>query len=172
MNLDSLVFLDESGANIAMARTYARAPTGERAHGSKPFRWGENITMLGAIGLRGFVGMMTVNGGTTGNVFRAYVDQVLVPNLRTGDVVILDNLGAHKVQGVQEAIESVGAGVLYLPPYSPDFNPIEQCWSKLKTALRTAAARSRDAVEKALVEAMGTVTRADIRNWFAHCGYA
>lgn len=154
-----------------MTPTYARAPVGERAHGSKPFRWGDNITMIGAIGLRGFAGMMTVNGGTTGNVFRAYVDQVLLPNLRTGDVVVLDNLGAHKVLGIREAIESVGASVLYLPPYSPDFNPIEQCWSKVKAALRAAGARDREALEEALVEAMDTVTSTDIRNWFAHCGY-
>ncbi len=105
-------------------------------------------------------------------VFRAYIEQVLVPTLALGDVVVMDNLGAHKVKGVREAIEAVGARLLYLPPYSPDLSPIEPCWSKLKTALRAVQARTRETLEEALKSALDTITAADARGWFRHCGYA
>ncbi len=164
--------MDEAGSNISMTRGYARAPQGDRAHGSQPLRWGDNITMIGGLGLRGLVAMMTINGGTTGQVFRAFVDQVLGPQLRKGDVVVMDNLAAHKVAGIREAVEARGATVVYLPPYSPDFNPIEPCWSKLKNAMRGYEARTRDSLEAGLVRAMDLVTPKDIRGWFRHCGYA
>ena len=127
--------------------------------------------MLGALNLDGVLCMMTVNGSTTGDVFLAFIEQVLVPKLSNGDVVVLDNLSAHKVTGVSDMIEASGAEVIYLPPYSPDFNPIEQCWSKLKQLLRKAEARTRDALDNALAEAMTCVTGSDAQGWFSGCGY-
>ena len=127
--------------------------------------------MLGAIRLDGFQCMMTVNGGTDGDVFLAFVEQLLVPTLKKDDVVVLDNLSAHKVKGVQELIEGAGANLLYLSPYSPDFNPIEQCWSKLKHLLRKVGAKTRDALDKALGEAMKLVSNSDCFGWFSECGY-
>lgn len=166
-----LVAVDESGSNIAMTREYARALRGERAPGRRPFGWGDNITMIGALTVSGVSAMMTVNGGTTGEVFLAFVRQLLVPSLRPGNIVLLDNLSAHKVAGVREAITAVGASVLYLPPYSPDLNPIELAWSKMKSLLRAAEARTREALEAALVTAMDAVSCRDSLGWFKHCGY-
>jgi transposase len=166
-----LVFLDESGSNIAMTRDYARAVCGERAEGRRPFGWGDNITLLGALTIAGLRTMMTVNGGTTGDVFLAFVNQLLVPTLQSGDIVVMDNLSAHKVAGVREAIEAVGAFVLYLPPYSFDFNPIELAWSKVKALLRSAEARSREALERAVAAAMNLITPHEAIGWFRHCGY-
>ena len=114
---------------------------------------------------------MTVEGAPDGEVFRAYVEQVLCPTLQAGDVVIMDNLGAHKVAGIPEAIEDKGAEVIYLPPYSPDLNPIEQCWSKLKSAARAIGARTRETLEQAIEQIIKTVSQADALAWFAHCGY-
>ena len=164
-------FIDESGMNLAMTRLFGRAPRGERVVDAVPQNYGSNVTMIGALSLQGLDAVMTVNGATDGDVFQAYVEQVLGPTLVAGDVVIMDNLGAHKVAGIREAIERQGAQVVYLPPYSPDLSPIEPCWSKIKTALRKAKARTRDALERALAEAMSTVTVVDARNWFMHCGY-
>jgi len=164
-------FIDESGVNIAMTRLYGRAPKGERVLGSAPQNYGENVTMLGALSCAGLEAMMTVNGATDGDVFRAYIREVLAPTLKEGDIVVLDNLSAHKVAGVREAVEARGAQLIYLPPYSPDLNPIERCWSKLKTALRAAKARTREALDEAITLALATVTEADARGWFKHCGY-
>jgi len=127
--------------------------------------------MLAALGLGGVSAPMTVNGAVDGAVFLAYVREVLCPTLSAGDIVVMDNLSAHKVVGVVEAIAARGARVEYLPPYSPDLNPIEKCWSKLKTALRRAKARTREALEAALKEALRQITEADVRAWFVHCGY-
>lgn len=154
-----------------MTREYARAACGERAPGRRPFGWGDNITLIGALTVAGLRTMMTVNGGTTGDVFLAFVRQLLVPALRPGDIVVMDNLSAHKVAGVREAIEAVGAFVLYLPPYSFDFNPIELAWSKVKAFLRSAEARSREALERAVAAAMNLITRDEAVAWFRHCGY-
>jgi transposase len=115
---------------------------------------------------------MTIDGPTDTAVFRAYVAQVLVPTLMPGDVVVMDNLGAHKVKGIREAIEAAGAALLYLPPYSPDWSPIEPCRARLKTCLRAVKARSREALDDALTCAIDRITAADARGWFAHCGYA
>jgi transposase len=164
-------FIDESGVNLAMSRLYGRAPRGERVVGSVPQNYGANITMLASLGLRGLEALMTGDGATDGEVFKVYVEEVLCPTLRRGDIVVMDNLGAHKVSGVREAIEGRGAKVLYLPPYSPDLSPIEQCWSKIKTVLRKAAARTRDALEAALKYAFSLVHKAEALAWFAHCGY-
>jgi transposase len=164
-------FIDESGMNLAMTRWFGRAPRGDRIVDTVPQNYGPNITMIGALSLEGLDAVMTVDGATDGDVFRAYVEQVLGPTLVVGDVVIMDNLSAHKVAGVREAIETRGAQVIYLPPYSPDLAPIKLCWSKVKTALRKAKARTRDALERALAQVISTVTAVDARHWFAHGGY-
>ena len=167
-----LKFIDESGTNIAMTRLYGRAPRGERVIGSVPQNYGQNITMLAALSSTGVEAVMTVEGATDGDVFRTYVGEVLAPTLSESDIVVLDNLGAHKVEGVRQLIEARGARLIYLPPYSPDMNPIERCWSKIKTALRGAKARTREALEEAIRQALLTVTESDARAWFKHCGYA
>jgi len=164
--------VDESGANISMTRLYGRAPRGERVVGSVPQNYGENVTMLASMGVEGVGAVMTVNGATDADVFRAYVELVLAPTLRVGDVVVMDNLGAHKAAGIKQMIESKGAELIYLPPYSPDLSPIERCWSKIKVYLRKAKARTREALELALEQALTTVTESDALSWFAHCGYA
>lgn len=137
-----------------------------------PKNRGSNVTILGALPCQGLDAVMTIDGPTDTAVFRAYVAQVLVPTLVPGDVVVMDNWGAHKVKGIREAIEAAGAALLYLPPYSPDWSPIEPCWAKLKTCLRAAKARTREALDDALTCAIDRITAADARCWFAHCGYA
>jgi len=127
--------------------------------------------MIGALVLRGFKAVMAVTGPTNGDVFRAYVQEVLVPTLEPGQVVVMDNLSAHKVAGIREAIEAAGARLLFLPPYSPDFNPIEQCWSKVKNYLRGWGARTIDSLIEAIADAMQTVTQSDCHGWFCNSGY-
>lgn len=166
-----LKFLDEAGSNLAMTRVYGRAARGERVFDSAPQNYGENITMLCCLSEAGLSAPMTVEGAVDGAVFKAYVNEILAPTLLQGDVVIMDNLGAHKVKGIREAIAARGAKVIYLPPYSPDLNPIEKCWSKIKTYLRAAKARTRQALEQALKEALLLVTEKDAQGWFASCGY-
>ena len=168
---ECLTFVDESGVNLAMTRRYGRAPRGQRVTDHVPGNRGVNVTLIGALSLSGLKALMTIPGATTGQVFRAYVEQVLGPTLRPGEVVVLDNLGAHKVSGVAEAIVERGARVVYLPPYSPDLSPIEACWSKLKTVLRGAKARTYEALNAALAEAWDAVTASDAEGWFTHCGY-
>jgi transposase len=171
LDLRRVKFIDESGINLAMTRLYGRAPRGERVLGNAPQNYGPNVTLLGALSCTGLEAVMMVEGATDAEVFRAYVRQVLCPTLREGDIVIADNLSAHKAAGVREAVAAKGARLLYLPPYSPDLNPIEQCWSKIKTFLRAAKARTREALDAALRRALATVTAADARAWFAHSGY-
>ena len=127
--------------------------------------------MLGALGVHGLQAVMTVDGATDTDVFRTYVKRVLGPTLVPGDIVVMDNLRAHKAVGVQQALARRGARLLYLPPYSPDLSPIEPCWSKVKTALRTAKARTRAALDTAITGALITVTSTDAQGWFRHCGY-
>lgn len=170
--IERLKFIDEAGANLAMTRLFGRAAPGERVCESVPQNYGENITMLAALSLTGVSATWTINGAVDGDAFRLYVEEVLAPGLRRGDVVVMDNLRAHKVAGVEEAITKRGARLEYLPPYSPDYNPIEKMWSKIKTALRAAKARTREALEEALKKALLTITEADARAWFTHCGYA
>ena len=155
-----------------MTRLYGRAPPGERVIGTVPQNDGANVTMLAALGSQGVEAVMTIDGATAAEVFRAYVAQVRRPTRRLGDIVIMDNLRAHKAAGIREAIEQAGAQLLDLPPYSPDLSPIEPCWSKRKTALRTAKARTREALEHALAQALATITASDAHSWFRHCGYA
>ena len=167
-----LVFQDESGATTEMTRRYGRAPRGERvAEGTPAGHW-RTLTLLGAMSLEGVMAAMTVESPTDGDVFLAYVEQVLCPRLRPGQVVIMDNLPAHKVEGVRGLIEAVGAELLYLPPYSPDFNPIEQAWSKIKQQLRSAKARTLETLEVAITQALAQITIQNATAWFAHSGYA
>jgi transposase len=171
LDLRRLKFVDESSVNLAMTRLYGRAPAGERVVGSVPQNYGPNVTMLGALGIHGLQAVMTVNGATDADVFRTYVKQVLGPTLIPGDIVVMDNLQAHKAVGVQQALARRGVRLVYLPPYSPDLSPIEPCWSKVKTALRTAQARTRAALDTAIAAVMVTVSIADAWGWFKHCGY-
>lgn len=166
------VFVDESAVNTAMTRRYGRAPRGERAHDSAPRNYGSHTSVIGAMGLRGLVATLTVEGAVDAEVFNAYAERVLGPRLRRGDVVVLDNLGAHRASRIEQVAEVRGAQVLWLPPYSPDFSPIEQCWSKIKAFLRGAKARTRDELDKALASAIGLVKKSDINGWFKHCGYS
>ncbi|HEU4709226.1 MAG TPA: IS630 family transposase [Methylophilaceae bacterium] len=171
-DINRLKFMDETGSNIAMTRRYGRAPKGVRVRDRVPKNFGRNVTILGTLSIRGLEAVMTVEGATDAAVFRAYVQQVLVPTLHPGEIVIMDNLGAHKVAGIRKAIEATGASLVYLPPYSPDYSPIELCWSKLKTRLRAAKTRSREILDQAMTTAIATITPEDARHWFAHCGYA
>lgn len=171
-DLERLKFVDESGINLALTRLFGRAPKGQRVVDSVPKNYGDNVTLLGVLSVAGVEALMTVNGATDGDIFLVFVRKVLAPTLREGDVVVWDNLGAHRSIAVREAVEATGARLVFLPPYSPDLNPIERCWSKIKTFLRAAKARTREALEAALKRALATVTESDARAWFAHCGYA
>lgn len=166
-----LKFVDESGLNIAMTRRYGRAARGQRVHDAVPKNFGRNITILGTLSCYGMDAVMTVEGATDATVFRAYVSFVLAPTLRPGDIVVMDNLSAHKVAGIEATITETGARLIYLPPYSPDWSPIEPCWSAIKTRLRGMKARTREALDTALTKIVNTVSNSNARGWFAHCGY-
>jgi transposase len=172
LDLRRLRFVDESGVNLAMTRRYGRAPKGARVVGSVPQNSGRNVTMLGAQGAQGLHAVMTVEGPMDTAVFRASVKHVLGPTLTPGDIVVLDNLGVHNARGIQQMLAGRRVRLLYLPPYSPDLAPIEPCWSKVKTALRRAKARTRSAPDSAITSVLPTVTETDARGWFRHCGYA
>ena len=173
---ERLVVVDESGCTTSMTRTRGRAPRGERVHDAVPGGSWKVTTLIGAVRVggvaaEGVAAAVSVEAATDGPLFLAFVRDALVPALRPGDVVVMDNLGAHKVKGVREAIEAAGARLLYLPPYSPDLSPIELFWSKVKQALRSAAARTAEALGDAVQRAFRTVTQSDLANWFRHCGY-
>jgi transposase len=170
-DLQRFKFVDESGVNLAMTRRFGRAPRGERVIGAVPQNYGAHLTMMAALSLHGIEAVMTIEGATDAEVFHAYAEQVLVPTLRPGDIVVWDNLSAHKMTTIREVIEGRGAQLLYLPPYSPDLAPIEQAWSKIKTFLRAAKARTREALELAIQQALTTITAADAHGWFTYCGY-
>jgi transposase len=164
-----LVFVDETGVTTAMTPTYGRAPRGERVVASAPASW-ESMTVIAALGLDGVRAPMTVPGSSNAATFLAYVEQVLVPALREGDVVVFDNLASHLAPGVSEAIERAGARVMPLPPYSPDLNPIEELFSKFKEFLRRAAARTKDHLVETISEALRLVSPQDILGWFQQAG--
>lgn len=166
-----LVFLDESGVTTQMTRRYGRARRGQRVREGMPAARWRTLTLLGALTLEGLVALMTIESSTDRDVFLAYLDQVLCPQLQPGQIVVMDNLAAHKVAGVRERIERAGASLLYLPPYSPDFNPIEQAWSKLKQHLRSLKARALDALEHAIAQSFNILTPQNSSAWFRHCGY-
>lgn len=157
--------------HTSMTRLRARAPKGERAYGRVPRNRGRNTTLLASMGAGGMGPCMAVVGSTTKAVFEAYIERVLAPSLSPGQVVVMDNLGAHRGERVRELIEARGCSLVFLPPYSPDFSPIEEAFSKLKALLRKAAARTRGALLEAIGRAIGAVTARDARGWFAHCGY-
>lgn len=149
---------------------FARAPEGERAIGSIPGNKGGNVTLLGALNLNGLIASMTIPGSTNTEVFLTYVTQVLVPQLWKGAIVVMDNLRVHHAERVRIAIESVGAKVKFLPPYSPDLSPIELCWSKLKQFLRSCEARTTESLNQAMALAVNYITENDALGWFNHCG--
>ncbi len=169
-----LVFLGESGFDTRLVRAHARAPRGQRAHGEAPGGHWHRLALVGALALDGICAAMAVAAATGTAVFLAFVERALIPALlreRPDAVVVMDNLGAHKAAAVRGALDRAGIGHRYLPAYSPDMNPIEQAWSKLKARMRAEAARSREALERALPDALGTITAQNARGWFRHCGY-
>ena len=166
-----LIFIDEAAVNTAMTRHFGRAAPGERVVESVPRNYGEQTSMISALGLRGLIATMTLEGAVDKLAFNAYVKEVLAPKLNEGDVVILDNLNVHKASQIEDVAAIRGAKVIWLSPYSPDYSPIEQSWSKIKQILRATKARTREELEAALVKAMKSVTSYDILGWFKHCGY-
>ncbi len=171
IDAERLVFVDEMGANISLAPIHAWSRRGERAYLSAPRNRGKNTTLLASMSSKGMGPTLAVQGGTNKAVFEAYVERVLGPTLGTGQVVVMDNLSAHKGEEVRELIEERGCEVLFLPAYSPDYNPIEEAFSKIKGLLRKAQARTREALIEALGEAISAVTAGDARGFFEHCGY-
>jgi transposase len=166
-----LVFVDEMGANISLSPLYAWSRRGERAPCKAPRNWGKNVTLLASMTSEGMGPCMAVVGSTTRAAFEAYVEVVLAPKLSPGQVVVMDNLSAHKGGRVRELIEGAGCELLYLPPYSPDLNPIEQAFAKVKELLRKAAVRTREALIEAMGAALSTVSTRDASNFLGHCGY-
>ena len=171
LDVNCLKFVDEAGVNLAMPRRFGRATPGQRVIDSVPKIYGANQTMLAALSLDGLDAPWVVDGAVNGAIFHCWVSEVLCPTLQPGDIVLWDNLSAHKSSGVEELLAARGARRIRLSPYSPDFNPIEQCWSKIKPFLRRAKARTVEALIEAIKEALDTVTAIDIRGWFVHCGY-
>jgi transposase len=167
-----LVFVDESGFNTSMTRLRARAPRGKRAYGKVPRNRGKNTTLIAAITLQGAMGAsMSVEGATDAEAFEAYVEHFLAPSLCEGQVVVLDRLGAHRTQRIRELIEARGADLVFLPSYSPDLNPIEEAFSKIKALVRKVGARTRETLVEAIGGALVAVTIEDAAGWFAHAGY-
>jgi transposase len=166
-----LVFVDECGTHTSMTRLRARAPRGERAYGPVPRNRGKNTTLLASMTHEGMGPAMTVVGSTTKVVFETYVERVLAPSLSAGQVVVLDNLGAHRGERVRELVEARGCSLVFLPPYSPDFSPIEEAFSKVKALLRKAKARTRGTLVEAIGRALDSVGAEDARGFFGHCGY-
>jgi transposase len=167
-----LRFLDEFGVHLGLTRLYGRAAPGERVVEGTPGYSGPHYTVVAALGADGVRAPLLLEGAMNGVTFEAYVEQVLSPSLRRGDIVVMDNLSAHTGDAVRALIEARGAGLVFLPPYSPDLNPIEKCWSKVKAVLRTAKARTLDELLDALCDALRAVSRDDVAAWFAHCGYS
>ena len=167
-----LIFLDESGFRLGTPQTYGWAPIGEKAPGKATHGDWCTMTMIGAIALDGWRGFVTIDAPTDGDVFLAYVEQQLAPRLNVGDIVVMDNLAAHKGPAIIAAIHSVGAEVLFLPPYSPEYNPIEKAWAKLKNLLRRLPTLSREAFDDAVAFAMTTISNADVRAWLTFAGYS
>jgi transposase len=168
---ERLLFVDEMGTNTSLSPAYAWAPKGQRAYWSVPRNRGANTTVLSSMSVKGMGPSLTVEGTTTSVVFEAYVEQVLAPTLRKGQVVVMDNLSAHKGERVRELIEERGCKLIYLPSYSPDYNPIEEVFSKIKRLVRKAEARTREALLEAIGSALSAVTSKDARSFFEHCGY-
>jgi transposase len=165
------VFIDETSTGLNMTRRYARTLRGERAYGYVPRNYGTRTTLIAALSPDGMGAAMTLAGAVDRAAFEAYVEQCLVPELQVGQIVLMDNLSSHQGPAIEAAIEGAGCRLLYLPPYSPDYSPIEQALSKIKALLRKCAARTQEALDEAIAAALEKVTAADARGWFAHCGY-
>jgi transposase len=163
------VFLDETGVTVGVTRRYARCVGGRRVREGTPESNWKVVTLIGAMSLRGMIAPMTIEAATDADIFLAYLDHVLCPALRPGDVVVMDNLSSHKVEGVRSRIQAAGADVLYLPPYSPDLNPIEKAWSKLKQILRSAKARTPETLDQAIRNALPQITADNAKAWFRTC---
>ncbi len=166
-----LIFIDESGINLALTRLFARAPKGQRARGARPQKRGRNVSLIGAIGFNGLLTQVSLLGSTDGLTFEAFIAQKLVPKLWPGAYVLMDNCSIHKGKEIEALITQAGAKLIYLPPYSPDFSPIENCWSKIKSLLRSIGARTYPDLAKAIEEAFAQVSLDHIRGWFTHCCY-
>jgi transposase len=162
-----LIFIDESGVNLALTRLFARAPKGQRARGPRPHNRGRNVSLIGAIGLKGVLTHVSLLGSTEALTFEAFIAQRLVPKLWPGACVLMDNSPIHKKDEIEAWITQAGARLIYLPPYSPDFSPIENCWSKIKSLLRSFGARNYPDLAKAFEK----VSLDDLRGWFTHCCY-
>lgn len=172
LEVEHFKFLDESSVNLSLTRLYGRAAPEQRVVDSTPQPSGPQTTTLAVIGWSGVTAPMVLSGAVNGTVFSGYIQQCVVPTLQSGDILFMDNLSAHKVAGLEELIRSCGAHLIYLPPYSSDFNPIELAWSKVKTILRRLKARAFPDLIEALKQALLAITPQDIHAWFAHCGYA
>jgi transposase len=168
---DRFVFVDECSTNISLSPLYARAPRGERARGSAPRNWGKNVSLVCAIDAGGVKPSMSVEGAVDGKAFEAYVERFLVPTLERGQIVVMDNLSVHKSRRVERLVEEAGAQLLFLPPYSPDMNPVEEAFSKVKGALRKAGSRTREALVEATGRALDAITPEDIRGFYTDCCY-
>jgi transposase len=164
-----MIFLDESGIHHGMTRLFGRDLSGERAHGSRPKNRGKNITMISAICLEQVLATMTYEGGTDIHAFMTFITKMLVPVLWVGAIVLMDNLNVHLNSKVKEAIESVGAKVIFLPKYSPELSPIELLWSKIKEFVRSRQPRTRQELAQAITDAFNIVSKKDLLGWFSHC---
>jgi transposase len=171
IDIDRLVFIDETGASTKMARLRGRSPRGTRCVAPIPHGHWQTTTFVGALRASGMTAPMVLDGAMDGAAFETYVNEILAPTLSLGDIVVMDNLPAHKPSRIRAAIEAAGARLMYLPPYSPDLNPIEMAFAKLKAALRKAAARSLEALWTAIADALTTFTPQDCTNFFAAAGY-
>jgi transposase len=168
---EQLVVVDECGSNIALTPVYARSPKGLRAGGAVPRNYGKNTTVRASLSLQGMGETLILEGAADACAFEIYVEQVLAPSLRKGQIVVMDNLSIHQGKRVRQAIEAKGCRLLFLPASSPDFSPIEEAFSKLKTALRRRGARTQETLWEAIAQALLTITDQDARGWFTHCGY-
>jgi len=165
-----LVYLDETGTNVTMTRRCSRSKRGKRAYGKAPRNHRKNLTVIGAIALDGVRAMMAYEGGTTKRAFMHFLTAALIPSLNKGDIVVMDNLGVHHTEDAKRAIREAGADVLYLPPYSPELNPIELTWSKMKAALRKIGARTLRRLAGALPRCRDEISILDIQGWYRHVG--
>ena len=166
-----LIFIDESGVNLALTRLRARAPKGQRAHGKRPQKRGQNVSIVGALSLTGLLTSASIMGAFDGLTFEAFISQRLVPKLWPGACVVMDNCSIHLGQEIEDMIHQAGASLIYLPPYSPEFSPIENFWSKVKSILRSLEARTYPDLVRALEKAFEEVSLKDIENWFTNCCY-
>lgn len=166
------MFVDETWFNTQMSRYWGWAERGVRVPEAIPAGHWRSFTLLGALTASGLLATMTIEAATDTDVFQAFLDQVLCPRLQPGQIVVMDNLSAHKAEAVRHSIEAAGASLLYLPPYSPDLNPIEKCWSKIKQALRSLKARTAEALEASLVTALASISAENARAWLRYCGYS